>query len=143
MVSPHDTVNIQFTSGSTGLPKAVALSHHNLINCGRYIAQQVRMKPDDRTCLPVPLFHSFGMIVGEEIFFCLYGIAPELILSLGISTSLVAGSCLILPHETFNAAKTLECITRYTCTGIYGVPTMFVMQMALDQFKKMDRSSVR
>ena len=63
-ISPHDMVNVQFTSGSTGLPKNVALSHYNIMNCGRYIWQQVRMTDDDRVCLPVPLFHSFGMIVG-------------------------------------------------------------------------------
>lgn len=63
-ISPHDMVNVQFTSGSTGLPKNVALSHYNIMNCGRYIWQQVRMTDEDRVCLPVPLFHSFGMIVG-------------------------------------------------------------------------------
>ena len=66
-ISPHDMVNVQFTSGSTGLPKNVALSHYNIMNCGRYIWQQVRMTDDDRVCLPVPLFHSFGMIVGIAI----------------------------------------------------------------------------
>lgn len=64
-ISPHDMVNVQFTSGSTGLPKNVALSHYNIMNCGRYIWQQVRMTDQDVVCLPVPLFHSFGMIVGE------------------------------------------------------------------------------
>src|ERR1700743_2309601 len=63
-ISPHDMVNVQFTSGSTGLPKSVALSHYNIMNCGRYIWQQTRMTDQDRICLPVPLFHSFGMIVG-------------------------------------------------------------------------------
>ena len=66
-ISPHDMVNVQFTSGSTGLPKNVALSHYNIMNCGRYIWQQVKMTDEDRVCLPVPLFHSFGMIVGECI----------------------------------------------------------------------------
>lgn len=64
-ISPHDMVNVQFTSGSTGLPKNVALSHYNIMNCGRYIWQQVRMTDEDVVCLPVPLFHSFGMIVGK------------------------------------------------------------------------------
>ena len=68
-ISPHDMVNVQFTSGSTGLPKNVALSHYNIMNCGRYIWLQTRMKDTDRVCLPVPLFHSFGMIVGESFLF--------------------------------------------------------------------------
>ena len=71
--SPHDMVNVQFTSGSTGLPKPVALSHYNIMNCGRYIWQQVRMTDEDRVCLPVPLFHSFGMIVGKNVDFFTYG----------------------------------------------------------------------
>lgn len=64
-ISPHDIVNVQFTSGSTGIPKSVALSHYNIMNCGRYIWLQTRMTDKDRICCPVPLFHSFGMIVGE------------------------------------------------------------------------------
>ena len=64
-ISPHDMVNVQFTSGSTGLPKSVALSHYNIMNCGRYIWLQTRLTSEDRICCPVPLFHSFGMIVGK------------------------------------------------------------------------------
>ena len=64
-ISTHDMVNIQFTSGSTGLPKSVALSHYNIMNCGRNIWLQTRLTSEDRICCPVPLFHSFGMIVGE------------------------------------------------------------------------------
>lgn len=64
-ISPHDMVNVQFTSGSTGLPKSVALSHYNIMNCGRNIWLQTRMTSEDRICCPVPLFHSFGMIVGK------------------------------------------------------------------------------
>lgn len=123
-VSPHDMVNVQFTSGSTGLPKPVALSHYNIMNCGRNIWQQTRMTADDKICLPVPLFHSFGMIVG-------------------ISSSTVAGSALVLPHEIFNVKKTLECIQRYKCTAIYGVPTMFITEMADKTFKDTDRSTIK
>lgn len=123
-ISPHDMVNVQFTSGSTGLPKPVALSHYNIMNCGRNIAQQTRMTAEHVVCLPVPLFHSFGMIVG-------------------ISSSTVAGSALVLPHEIFNAGKTLECIERYKCTAIYGVPTMFITEMAQKSFNKTDRSTIK
>jgi acyl-CoA synthetase (AMP-forming)/AMP-acid ligase II len=69
-VSPHDIVNIQFTSGSTGTPKAAALSHYNIMNCGQYIGQQLTMMDSDRVCLPVPLFHSFGLIIGSFFFVC-------------------------------------------------------------------------
>jgi acyl-CoA synthetase (AMP-forming)/AMP-acid ligase II len=123
-VSPHDMVNVQFTSGSTGLPKPVALSHYNIMNCGRNIWQQTRMTADDVICLPVPLFHSFGMIVG-------------------ISSSTIAGSALVLPHEIFNAEKTLQCIEKYKCTAIYGVPTMFITEMAHVTFTKRDRSTIK
>ena len=123
-ISPHDMVNVQFTSGSTGLPKPVALSHYNIMNCGRHIWQQTRMTSEDRICLPVPLFHSFGMIVG-------------------ISTSTVAGSALVLPSEVFNAKKALECIELYKCTAIYGVPTMFVNEMAAQNFDSIDRSTIK
>lgn len=67
-ISPHDMVNVQFTSGSTGLPKSVSLSHYNIMNCGRHIWLQTRLTSEDRICCPVPLFHSFGMIVGKFDF---------------------------------------------------------------------------
>ena len=107
-----------------GLPKSVALSHYNIMNCGRYIWQQTRMTDQDRICLPVPLFHSFGMIVG-------------------ISSSAVGGSTLVLPAEIFNSKMALECIQRYKCTAIYGVPTMFVTEMAEKSFDSVDRSTIR
>jgi len=82
------------------------------------------MTDQDRICLPVPLFHSFGMIVG-------------------ISSSIVAGSALMLPNEIFNAKKTLQCIEKYKCTAIYGVPTMFVTEMAEKEFDSIDRSTIK
>jgi mevalonyl-CoA ligase len=143
-ISPHDMVNVQFTSGSTGLPKNVALSHYNIMNCGRYIWQQVRMTDEDVVCLPVPLFHSFGMIVGE--FNGLNYEHSEWIwadLGTGISSSTVGGSALVLPSELFNAEKALECIPKYKCTAVYGVPTMFVNYMNHKSYAKTDRSSVK
>lgn len=123
-VSPHDLVNVQFTSGSTGLPKSVALSHYNIMNCGRNIWQQTRMTDQDRICLPVPLFHSFGMIVG-------------------ISSSTVGGSALVLPHEIFNVKATLQCIEKYKCTAVYGVPTMFVTEMESKDFPNYKRDTIK
>lgn len=123
-ISPHDMVNVQFTSGSTGLPKQVALSHYNIMNCGRYIWLQTRMDPSDRICCPVPLFHSFGMIVA-------------------ISTSTVGGTSLVFPAELYDPAATLRCIEKYKCTALYGVTTMFVTEMADPTFKKTDTSSLK
>lgn len=141
-LSCHDMVNVEFTSGSTGLPKNVALSHYNIMNCGRFIWQQVRMVDDDRICLPVPLFHSFGMIVGEYSIFVFMTVRVSNILS-GLSSSAVAGSALVFPSELFNAKAALECIHKYKCTAVYGVPTMFVTEMSHDDFPKTDRSSIR
>jgi mevalonyl-CoA ligase len=123
-ISPHDMVNVQFTSGSTGLPKSVSLSHYNIMNCGRYIWQQTRLTSEDRICCPVPLFHSFGMIVA-------------------ISTSTVAGCSLVFPSELYDPSATLECIERYKCTALYGVNTMFITEMANKSFKKTKKSSLK
>jgi mevalonyl-CoA ligase len=123
-ISSHDCVNIQFTSGSTGLPKSVSLSQYNIMNCGRYIWQQTRMTSDDRICCPVPLFHSFGMIVA-------------------ISTAAVAGSSLVFPSELFDPAATLTCIEKYKCSALYGVNTMFINEMVDPSFPKIDKSSLK
>jgi mevalonyl-CoA ligase len=123
-ISPHDMVNIQFTSGSTGLPKSVSLSHYNIMNCGRNIWLQTRLTSDDRICCPVPLFHSFGMIVA-------------------ISTSTVAGSSLVFPSELFDPAAALLCIERYNCAALYGVNTMFISEMSNKSFKKTNKSSLK
>ncbi|KAJ5278670.1 hypothetical protein N7478_004042 [Penicillium angulare] len=123
-VSPNDIVNVQFTSGSTGAPKAAALSHYNIMNCGQYITAQMGITRNDRVCLPVPLFHSFGLIIG-------------------ICTSIWSGSTNVLPSETFNAGAVLECIEKYHCTGIYGVTTMFIEEMKHPNFTQTDRSSLK
>jgi mevalonyl-CoA ligase len=123
-ISAHDMVNIQFTSGSTGLPKSVSLSHYNIMNCGRNIWLQTRLTSEDRICCPVPLFHSFGMIVA-------------------ISTSTVCGSSLVFPSELFDPTATLECIERYKCAALYGVNTMFISEMSAKSFKKTNKSSLK
>lgn len=123
-VSPHDIVNVQFTSGSTGIPKAAALSHYNIMNCGRYISKQMSVTDLDRVCLPVPLFHSFGLIIG-------------------ICTSVWSGSAVVFPSDIFNATAAVECIGKYQCTGIYGVTTMFIEEMAAANFAKTNRSTLK
>ncbi|KAF9888954.1 Acyl-CoA synthetase member 2 mitochondrial [Aspergillus nanangensis] len=123
-VSPHDIVNIQFTSGSTGAPKAAALSHYNIMNCGQYIGAQMGVTDADRVCLPVPLFHSFGLIIG-------------------MCASIWTGSTMIFPSELFNSTSTLESIEKYQCTGIYGVTTMFIEEMNNPNFSRTNRSSLK
>ncbi|KAI0202327.1 hypothetical protein F4808DRAFT_458926 [Astrocystis sublimbata] len=120
----RDIMNLQFTSGSTGMPKASALTHFGIFNTGRFIGDTMYLKPSDRICLPVPLFHSFGLIIG-------------------LATVAVHGASIILPDYKFNMEATLACIPKYKCTGLYGVTTMFVGEMSHPNFKKYDYSSLR
>ncbi|KAI1313272.1 hypothetical protein F5Y03DRAFT_406553 [Xylaria venustula] len=119
-----DIINLQFTSGSTGKPKASALTHRGIFNTGRFIGDTMYLKASDRICLPVPLFHSFGLIIG-------------------LATVAVHGASIILPDYKFNMETTLSCIPKYKCTGLYGVTTMFVGMMSHPSFKKYDYSSLR
>ncbi|UKZ66168.1 uncharacterized protein TrAtP1_007343 [Trichoderma atroviride] len=123
-IHARDVMNLQFTSGSTGLPKASALTHSGIYNAGRYIGSTMYLQPSDRICLPVPLFHSFGLIIG-----------------LAVATAY--GASLILPASIFDAEATLACIPKYRCTGLYGVTTMFVAEMAHPRFGDFDLSSLR
>ncbi|KAI0968658.1 hypothetical protein F4678DRAFT_195531 [Xylaria arbuscula] len=120
----RDVMNLQFTSGSTGKPKASALTHRGIFNTGRFIGDTMYLKPSDKICLPVPLFHSFGLIIG-------------------LATVAVHGASIILPDYKFNMEVTLSCIPKYKCTGLYGVTTMFVGMMSHSNFKKYDYSSLR
>ncbi|KAL7970001.1 hypothetical protein HDV63DRAFT_50413 [Trichoderma sp. SZMC 28014] len=123
-IHAKDVMNLQFTSGSTGLPKASALTHSGIYNAGRYIGSTMYLKSSDRICLPVPLFHSFGLIIG-----------------LAVATAY--GASLILPASIFDVEATLACIPKYRCTGLYGVTTMFVAEMAHPRFNDYDLSSLR
>lgn len=105
--SPSDAINIQFTSGTTGRPKGATLSHHNIVNNARQTAAVLNLGPDDRICVPVPLYHCFGMVMG----------------SLAAAT---VGSCVVFPGERFDAAAALEAAERERCTALYGVPTMYI-----------------
>ncbi|KAI1272913.1 hypothetical protein F5Y07DRAFT_412088 [Xylaria sp. FL0933] len=120
----RDVMNLQFTSGSTGMPKASALTHFGIFNTGRFIGNTMYLKSSDKICLPVPLFHSFGLIIG-------------------LATVAAHGASIVLPDYKFNIEATLACIPKYKCTGLYGVTTMFVGEMSHPSFKEYDYSSLR
>ena len=119
-----DPINIQYTSGTTGFPKGATLSHHNILNNGYFVAELVGYGPDDRVCLPVPLYHCFGMVMGN----------------LGATTH---GACIVLPAPTFDPGATLDAVARERCTSLYGVPTMFIAELAHPDFGTFDLSSLR
>ncbi len=120
----HDPVVIQFTSGATGLPKGVTLSHHNILNNGYFVGERVGLRSGDRLCIPVPLWHCFGMVMGN----------------LGCLTH---GAAMIYPGDAFDPLAVLECIARERCTGLYGVPSMFAALLAHPGFAGFDLSSLR
>ena len=117
-----DPINIQFTSGTTGFPKGATLSHHNILNNGLFIAGAMKLTERDRVCVPVPLYHCFGMVIGN----------------LGCLTH---GSAMVYPGEGFDPLATLETIAVERCTAVYGVPTMFIAEMDHPDFAKFDLSS--
>jgi fatty-acyl-CoA synthase len=119
-----DPINIQFTSGTTGFPKGATLSHHNILNNGLFIAGAMKLTEQDRVCIPVPLYHCFGMVIGN----------------LGCLTH---GSAMVYPSEGFDPLATLETIAAERCTAVYGVPTMFIAEMDHPDFAKFDLSSLR
>jgi fatty-acyl-CoA synthase len=119
-----DPINIQFTSGTTGFPKGATLTHHNILNNGFFIAEAMKLRERDRVCIPVPLYHCFGMVIGN----------------LGCLTH---GSTMVFPSEGFDPLATLETIAAERCTAVYGVPTMFIAEMDHPEFAKFDLSSLR
>ncbi|HTN10690.1 MAG TPA: AMP-binding protein [Acetobacteraceae bacterium] len=119
-----DPINIQFTSGTTGAPKGATLTHHNILNNGYFTAEAMGLTHEDRLCIPVPLYHCFGMVMGN----------------LGCLTH---GSAMIYPGEGFDPLGTLEAIQAERCTALYGVPTMFIAQMDHPDFASYDISSLR
>jgi fatty-acyl-CoA synthase len=119
-----EPVNIQFTSGTTGLPKGVTLSHHNLLNNGLQVGVTTGIRPDDRVCIPVPLYHCFGMVMG-------------------VLACLTQGATVVFPSEGFEALGALQAIAAERCTHLYGVPTMFIAILGEDTFADFDLSSLR
>jgi fatty-acyl-CoA synthase len=110
-LDPHDPINIQYTSGTTGHPKGATLSHHNIVNNAHLIGEICGYTEADRICVPVPLFHIFGMVIGN----------------LGATTR---GACLVYPAPSFDPKATLAAIAAERCTSLYGVPTMFIAELA-------------
>ena len=122
-VSPHDVVNMQYTSGTTGFPKGVMLTHYNILNNGKSIGDNQTLTPQDRVCLPVPFFHCFGCV-------------------LGIMACITHGSC-IVPVERYNPVRVMHTIQAEKCTATYGVPTMYIAMLEHPDFPKYDFSSLR
>ncbi|MEO7853926.1 MAG: AMP-binding protein [Rubrivivax sp.] len=123
-LDPDDAINIQFTSGTTGAPKGATLSHFNIVNNARFTAHTLAFTADDRLCIPVPLYHCFGMV-------------------LGVLTCVAAGSAMVFPGEGFDAQATVNALERQRCTAVHGVPTMFIAMLALPELRQHDLSSLR
>jgi fatty-acyl-CoA synthase len=119
-----DPINIQYTSGTTGFPKGATLNHHNILNNAYFVGEACGYAPEDRICIPVPFYHCFGMVMGN----------------LGATTH---GACIVVPAPAFEPRATLEAVQEERCTSLYGVPTMFIAELALSDFEDYDLSSLR
>jgi fatty-acyl-CoA synthase len=123
-LSFDDPINIQYTSGTTGFPKGATLSHHNILNNAYFIGAGCNYTEHDRVCIPVPFYHCFGMVLGN----------------LACTTH---GACIVIPAPGFDAALTLSTVQAERCTSLYGVPTMFIAELALPDFPDYDLSTLR
>ncbi len=119
-----DVINIQYTSGTTGFPKAVMLTHHNILNNAWFSAQAMHFTEHDRLVVPVPFYHCFGMVLANLLCFSV-------------------GACVVISSEHFDAEKVLQAVTEEKCTAIHGVPTMFIAELEHENFAKFDLSSLR
>lgn len=119
-LSPHEIVNIQFTSGTTAMPKAACLTHRSILNNGSQIGDRMLLTPNDIVCCPPPLFHCFGSI-------------------LGYMATATHGSAIVFPSESFNAYAALKAVQEEKCTALYGVPTMFLEELSLIESRKIPR----
>ena len=123
-LDPDDAINIQFTSGTTGAPKGATLTHRNIVNNGSFVTATIDFTENDRLCIPVPFYHCFGMVMG----------------TLGCVSK---GAAMVFPSEAFEPGACLTAVQAERCTGLYGVPTMFVAMLDHPEFKRFDLSSLR
>ncbi|HKN96626.1 MAG TPA: AMP-binding protein [Pseudonocardiaceae bacterium] len=123
-LTADDPINIQYTSGTTGFPKGATLSHHNILNNGYFVGELCGYTEVDRICIPVPFYHCFGMVMGNLA-----------------ATS--HGACMVIPAPAFEPAATLAAVAEERCTSLYGVPTMFIAELADPSFAEHDLSSLR
>lgn len=119
-----DAINIQYTSGTTGFPKAVVLSHHNILNNAYFSAQAMHFSAQDRLVIPVPFYHCFGMVLANLL-------------------CLSVGACMVIPEDHFDAGAVLQAVAKERCTAIHGVPTMFIAELEQPDFQHYDLSSLR
>lgn len=119
-----DPINIQFTSGTTGFPKGATLTHRNILNNGFFIGECMKLSPEDRLCIPVPLYHCFGMVLGNL-------------------ACLTHGSAIVYPNDGFDPLTVLETVQAEKCTGLHGVPTMFIAELDHPRFAQFDLSTLR
>ncbi len=123
-LDPDDAINIQFTSGTTGAPKGATLTHTNIVNNGRFTVERMNFRETDRLCIPVPLYHCFGMVMG----------------SLGCMSK---GAAMVFPGASFEPVATLAAVQKERCTAMYGVPTMFLAMLEHEEFDRFDLESLR
>jgi fatty-acyl-CoA synthase len=119
-----DPINIQYTSGTTGFPKGATLTHHNILNNGFFIGEEMKLTSKDRLCIPVPFYHCFGMVLGNL-------------------ACVTHGATMVLPSESFNAGTVLETVEEEGCTALHGVPTMFIAELEHENFNQFDLSTLR
>jgi len=120
----NDPINIQFTSGTTGFPKGATLTHRNILNNGLFIGECMKLGPDDRLCIPVPLYHCFGMVLGNL-------------------ACLTHGAAIVYPNDGFDPITVLETVQAEGCTALHGVPTMFIAELDHPRFAEFDLSTLR
>ncbi|MGZ4473955.1 MAG: AMP-binding protein [Nocardioidaceae bacterium] len=124
LLDNHDPINIQYTSGTTGFPKGATLSHRNILNNGFFTTETINFTHEDRLAIPVPFYHCFGMVMGN----------------LGCTTH---GATMVIPAPGFDPALTLQAVQDERCTGVYGVPTMFIAMQSAPSFPEVDLSTLR